>query len=204
MAKNGNWWTPMVGEGGQIINLDVSLINHKKRKAPELRAFYYELMKQGPRGEKATIDVDTVEDAEVIRTYIYQEGKAAQLPEVNDADAPPEGATQLGKAKIVAKEKTAKAEKPAKAAKAAKAAKPAKAAKVAKSAETNGRGRKSQYMGKKIKVLAKGNPRREGSHGWKNFTNYKNGLKYEDWRELPGAGLNHLQYDIDKGFIELS
>lgn len=63
-------------------------------------------------------------------------------------------------------------------------------------------GRKSNHAGKKIYRLVKENPRREGSHGAKNWELYRDGMTYEEFIMARG-GSNHLNYDIEKGYVEL-
>ena len=63
-------------------------------------------------------------------------------------------------------------------------------------------GRKSNHAGKKIYKISKENPRREGSHGFNNWSIYRDGMTYEEFIMAKG-GANHLNYDIEKGFVEL-
>lgn len=63
-------------------------------------------------------------------------------------------------------------------------------------------GRKSSHAGKKIYKLAKENPRRPESHGAKNWEIYRDGMTYEEFIMAKG-GANHLNYDLEKGYIEL-
>lgn len=63
-------------------------------------------------------------------------------------------------------------------------------------------GRKSLHAGKKIYRLVKENPRRTGSHGFKNWEIYRDGMTYEEFIMAKG-GANHLNYDIEKGYVEL-
>lgn len=63
-------------------------------------------------------------------------------------------------------------------------------------------GRKSSHAGKKIFKISKENPRREGSHGFLNWAIYRDGMTYEEFIMAKG-GANHLNYDLEKGYIEL-
>lgn len=63
-------------------------------------------------------------------------------------------------------------------------------------------GRKSNHAGKKIFKLRKDNPRREGSEGYKNWEIYRDGMTYEEFKMAKG-GSSHLNWDIEKGFVEL-
>ena len=63
-------------------------------------------------------------------------------------------------------------------------------------------GRKSNHAGKKIFRISKENPRREGSHGFNNWLIYRDGMTYEEFIMAKG-GANHLNYDLEKGYIEL-
>lgn len=94
-------------------------------------------------------------------------------------------------------EKTAKGAKEPAAAKGAKetAAKPAKKEKEA--------GARAQHAAKKIKVLAKENPRREGSQGHATFAVYKNGMTVGEAIEA-GADAGYIRSDVNRGYISLS
>jgi hypothetical protein len=67
-------------------------------------------------------------------------------------------------------------------------------------------GPQSKFSGKHIYKLgewkAGGNPRREGTHGWKSFSLIKDGMPYEDYRDGGGRN-NDLQWDIDHGYVEV-
>lgn len=63
-------------------------------------------------------------------------------------------------------------------------------------------GRTSPYAGKKIKILVDKNPRREGTAGHGNWSLYKNGLSYEEFRAI-GGGTEHLRWDVEHGYIEM-
>lgn len=63
-------------------------------------------------------------------------------------------------------------------------------------------GRKSIHAGNKIYKLVKENPRRTGSHGARNWEIYRDGMTYEEFIMAKG-GANHLNYDLEKGYIEL-
>lgn len=63
-------------------------------------------------------------------------------------------------------------------------------------------GRKSNHSGKKIFKIQEENPRREGSHGYKNWLLYRDGMTYEEF-VLAKGGAVHLNYDVAKGYVEL-
>lgn len=62
--------------------------------------------------------------------------------------------------------------------------------------------RKNLFSGKRILIVSKSNPRREGTEGYHNWEKYKPDMTYEDYRAA-GGGQNHLAYDISKGYIKL-
>lgn len=63
-------------------------------------------------------------------------------------------------------------------------------------------GKRSKHAGKKIHLVADKNPRREGTAGHLNWKLYKEGMTYEDFI-LAKGGAQHLNWDIEHGFIEL-
>jgi hypothetical protein len=73
---------------------------------------------------------------------------------------------------------------------------------VQKKLPAAGPGPRSGYSGKFIYKLVDKNPRREGTHGFKGFEIYEDGMPYEKFRDKGGRN-NDLQWDIDKKFIEL-
>lgn len=54
-----------------------------------------------------------------------------------------------------------------------------------------------------ITVVAEGNPRREGTHGGKNFPNYKTGQTVGEYLAIEGAHTGHLRWDAERGFISI-
>jgi hypothetical protein len=90
---------------------------------------------------------------------------------------------------------------PVKAAPAAKAA-PAKAAK-APADKKESAGRTNKHAGKKITLVAKENPKREGTAAHAIFALYKTGQTVEQFLEAGGAVVA-LDYDSKKGFIKLA
>lgn len=80
--------------------------------------------------------------------------------------------------------------------------KEAKAKKSKASAAKEPSARKSKHSGKVIEKLADKNPRREGTHGYVNWSLYRNGMTYEDYVAKGGA-LNHLNWDLEHKFISL-
>jgi hypothetical protein len=63
-------------------------------------------------------------------------------------------------------------------------------------------GPRSDKAGKKIYKLAKGNPRREGTHGWKSYNLVHDGMSFEEYIEAGGRATD-LQWDLDHQFVEL-
>lgn len=68
-------------------------------------------------------------------------------------------------------------------------------------------GPKSKFLGKKIYLKVKENPRREGTHGHKSFEilkdlGFNRGMPYEEYKQLKGRN-NDLQWDIDHGYVEV-
>jgi hypothetical protein len=64
-------------------------------------------------------------------------------------------------------------------------------------------GRKSAFSGKKINKVAKENPRRKGSIGFKSFALIKNGMTYEQYLEA-GGRRQDLAFDLTAGHVKLS
>lgn len=62
-------------------------------------------------------------------------------------------------------------------------------------------GKKSSLAGKYLYKLAKINPRRAGTHGWKSYEVLKDGMTYEQFTAAKG-GSKHLLHDIEKGWVE--
>lgn len=60
----------------------------------------------------------------------------------------------------------------------------------------------SPLSGKTIHILCKGNPRRPGTHGHTSFALVKEGMTYEAYKAAGGRN-NDLQWDLDKGFVEM-
>lgn len=91
----------------------------------------------------------------------------------------------------------------------AKAAKPAKKKAAAAAGATNGeakaaRGRRSAFNADaKIKVLAKENPKREGSRAHERFALYKDGMTVGAFLEK-GGSLGDLRYDTKHGFVQIA
>jgi hypothetical protein len=86
---------------------------------------------------------------------------------------------------------------------------PAKQAKgKGKQAKSNGKKEKraaaprGEYVGKKIKLIAKENPKREGSAAHKRFAIYKNGMPVETFLEK-GGRTSAIRWDLKHGFIAL-
>lgn len=79
-----------------------------------------------------------------------------------------------------------------------------KGGKKAKQTEGGPIGRASRYAGGKLHPVKTVNPRRAGTHGWKSYeiVREKPGVTYEDYIAAGGRG-NDLQWDIDKGYIEV-
>lgn len=100
-------------------------------------------------------------------------------------------------AKKVSKKGAAKA-----AAKAKQQKKTAKKGGGTKKDEGAGPGRKSNYAGKLIYKNVDGNPRREGTHGFKSFALIKNGMTYEQYITAGGRA-NDLAWDVEKGNVKI-
>lgn len=101
-----------------------------------------------------------------------------------------------------------KATKPAKKASSKKATKPAKAkgAKKASGGRRGGPRLAAKFAGKKIKILVKDNPKREGTRSYKAFTAYKNGMPVEKLLEegkKVGFKSADLAWDIAHKFVAL-
>lgn len=60
----------------------------------------------------------------------------------------------------------------------------------------------SNKSSKKLYKLVDGNPRREGTHGWKSFSLIKDGMTYEQYKAAGGRN-NDLAWDIDHSYVEL-
>lgn len=63
-------------------------------------------------------------------------------------------------------------------------------------------GPRSNYSGKKLFKKVDKNPRREGTCGYKSFALIKDGMTYEAYRSAGGRN-NDLQWDLDRGWVEL-
>lgn len=66
----------------------------------------------------------------------------------------------------------------------------------------NKRGRVSQFEGKKIFKLVDGNPRREGTHGYKSYALITSGMLYETFLEKGGRPKD-LAWDVEHKFVEV-
>ena len=55
----------------------------------------------------------------------------------------------------------------------------------------------------KIHVVV-ANARKAGTAGATSFDIYKNGMTVAEYLEFEGAGLSHLRWDVDHGFIKLT
>lgn len=84
-----------------------------------------------------------------------------------------------------------------------KAEKKAKEEKPKKEAAAKEPGERALHLAKKIKILSKDNPRREGSHGFKTFAIYKNGMTVAEALEK-GAEAGYIHADANRGYISLS
>ena len=81
---------------------------------------------------------------------------------------------------------------------------PVKAAKApAKAEKKESAGRTNKHAGKKITVVAKENPKREGTAAHDIFSLYKTGQTVEQFLEAGGTVVA-LDYDSKKGFIKLA
>jgi hypothetical protein len=60
----------------------------------------------------------------------------------------------------------------------------------------------SEYDGKTIHRIVKGNPRKEGTHGWKSFNLVQDGMTVEDYLKAGGRKVD-LAWDLDHKFVEL-
>jgi DNA-binding MarR family transcriptional regulator len=78
------------------------------------------------------------------------------------------------------------------------AAAPAKAPKLPSDAP----GPRSKLDGKKLYRIAKTNPRREGTWGYKSFELIKDGMTFEAYKAAGGRN-NDLAWDIAHGFVEV-
>jgi hypothetical protein len=74
--------------------------------------------------------------------------------------------------------------------------------KSAKKAAPQGAGRVSKFSGKKIHKLAKENPRREGSIGFKSYGLIKNGMTYDQYISA-GGRRQDLAFDLAHKHVEL-
>lgn len=63
-------------------------------------------------------------------------------------------------------------------------------------------GPRSGFSGKKLYKKVDGNPRREGTWGWKSFNLIKDGMTYEQYKAGGGRN-NDLTWDIEHGFVEV-
>lgn len=64
-------------------------------------------------------------------------------------------------------------------------------------------GKRAEHFAKKIKVLFKENPGREGTKAHAARAAYKNGMTVKEYSEVEGADLGYVRFDVAKGFIEL-
>lgn len=72
-----------------------------------------------------------------------------------------------------------------------------------KTAAKRGRPSKREQLGQQIiSVVAKENPKREGTRAFKQFSLYKDGMTVEDFIKAGGRP-SALRYDTEKGFIKL-
>lgn len=71
-----------------------------------------------------------------------------------------------------------------------------------KTGEGTGAGRTSAFAGKVIRKVADGNPRREGSLGYKSWEILKNGMTYEKYIAA-GGRRGDLAWDLAHGFVKL-
>jgi hypothetical protein len=81
-------------------------------------------------------------------------------------------------------------------------AKKGAAKKQARTSE-GGPGRVSQFAGKTIIRLVKGNPRREDTHGYNSWNLLKKGMTYEQYIAAGGRRVD-LAWDLMKGNVKLS
>lgn len=77
-----------------------------------------------------------------------------------------------------------------------------KAAKKTTTTTEAGAGRPSAFAGKIIRKVATGNPRREGSLGYKSWEVLKSGMTYEKYIAAGGRRTD-LAWDLAKGFVKL-
>lgn len=63
-------------------------------------------------------------------------------------------------------------------------------------------GKRSKFTGKRIYKVVSDNPRRKGTHGYNSFELLKDGMSFEEYKAAGGRN-NDLQWDLDKGFVEL-
>jgi hypothetical protein len=82
-------------------------------------------------------------------------------------------------------------------------AEPERAAAEERTAGQNARGRVSALADKKITVLVKENPKREGTKGHAAFAQYKNGIKVSTFVER-GGSLADVKWDMAHGYISLA
>lgn len=73
----------------------------------------------------------------------------------------------------------------------------------AKEAISEKAGKRAEHFAKKIKVLFKENPGREGTKAHAARAAYKNGMTVKEYSEQPGADLGYVRFDVTKGNIEL-
>lgn len=75
------------------------------------------------------------------------------------------------------------------------------------SQEPKHRGKRSRHADKHIYIPLPyqgedKNPRKVGSHGWRNFKLYRDGMTYDEFRAAGGRNM-HFQWDLRHGFIVL-
>lgn len=80
--------------------------------------------------------------------------------------------------------------------------KPKKERKVRAAGAEGKRGRVSQFEGKKIFKLVDGNPRREGTLGYKSYSLITSGMLYETYLEKGGRPKD-LAWDVEHKFVEV-
>lgn len=64
------------------------------------------------------------------------------------------------------------------------------------------RGRKSQYINKRIYKAVKDNPRRKGTPGHKSFSIIRNGMTYDQYKRAGGRPQD-LQWDVNHGYVKV-
>lgn len=61
-----------------------------------------------------------------------------------------------------------------------------------------------EFNDQKINVIVKSNPKRKGSEGWASFEVYKTGMKIGEYLDSKGASMDHLKWDIKRGYIAIA